>query len=247
MPERFEPALLSSQPEWADVQPAAVPDASHAAVDIEVNAEYRDTFGLLYACIQSGELSERVLALTERCIALCSAHYSAWDVRYQVRSLSPRPAVTPSAANAPWIETHSVAAHACRWRPRHRRAARSARHDGSLPERLAATAHGAIERALRSVWRHWMPTWTQSGTCVIRSPSATAKTTSSGTTGGAARCAWVPGTRAVSSSLQPGHWSRTPRTTTSGVIARCDGGDAAAAPDSASAATRSTRARALSS
>lgn len=85
-------ALLSSQPEWADVRPMAMPEGSRAVVDIAASAEYQDTFGLLYACIERSERSERVLALTERCIALCSAHYSAWDVRYQVRALLRRAA-----------------------------------------------------------------------------------------------------------------------------------------------------------
>lgn len=77
--------LLSETPEWADVEPWKCPEDSHAVVDIQYTEEYADTMGLLYAVIESGEKSKRVLKLTEKCIMLCPSHYTAWDWRYQVR------------------------------------------------------------------------------------------------------------------------------------------------------------------
>jgi hypothetical protein len=79
-----QPLLLSQTPLWADVVPMPVPADARAAVNIHYSAEYEDTFGLLYSCIQKGEKSSRVLKLTEECIDLCNSHYTAWDYRFQV-------------------------------------------------------------------------------------------------------------------------------------------------------------------
>jgi hypothetical protein len=76
--------LLSDTPEWADVEPLALPEGTHSAVDIQYTADYKDTFGLLHACMQTGEMSERVLKLTEKCVILCPSHYTAWYYRFQV-------------------------------------------------------------------------------------------------------------------------------------------------------------------
>jgi protein farnesyltransferase/geranylgeranyltransferase type-1 subunit alpha len=80
--------LLSETPEWADVEPEEYPAEGRAAVDIQYTPEYEDAMGLLYAVIKKGELSKRVLKLTEKCIMLCPAHYTAWHWRYKVRFLS---------------------------------------------------------------------------------------------------------------------------------------------------------------
>lgn len=76
--------LLSEAAEWSDVRPLPIPDAARGAVDIQYSAEYEDTFGLLYACMEAGELSERALRLTEKCITLSASHYTAWQYRFQV-------------------------------------------------------------------------------------------------------------------------------------------------------------------
>eukprot|EP00892_Ulva_mutabilis_P011120 jgi/Ulvmu1/8380/UM042_0087.1 len=75
--------LLSETPEWSDVQPLPVPEDARAAVNIRYSEEYEDTFGLLYACIQAGERSERALRLTEKCITLSPSHYTVWQHRFQ--------------------------------------------------------------------------------------------------------------------------------------------------------------------
>ena len=77
--------LPSERSEWRDMQPVRLSDGAQAAVNICHSEAYLDTFGLLYACMQAGELSKRVLRLTEQCIGLCSSHYTAWDYRFQVR------------------------------------------------------------------------------------------------------------------------------------------------------------------
>lgn len=76
--------MLSSTEGWADVSPRKLPPAVRSAVDIQFSDGYLDTFGLLYACIERGEMSQRVLELTEKCIELCSSHYTAWDYRFKV-------------------------------------------------------------------------------------------------------------------------------------------------------------------
>ena len=76
--------FLSLSPEWEDLVPLELPTDSHAAVDICYTDQYKDTFGLLYAVIKKGEKTARALELTERCIYLCAAHYTAWDYRFQV-------------------------------------------------------------------------------------------------------------------------------------------------------------------
>lgn len=76
--------LLSDTPEWADIQPLPIPDAARAAVDIQYSDDYIDTFGLLYACVEAGEKSERALKLTEKCITMSASHYTAWQFRFQV-------------------------------------------------------------------------------------------------------------------------------------------------------------------
>jgi hypothetical protein len=80
-----EEVLLSATPEWQDVTPLPLPEEARAAVDIAFSDEHLDVFGLLYACLQAGERSGRVLKLTETCIGLCSSHYTAWDYRFQAR------------------------------------------------------------------------------------------------------------------------------------------------------------------
>jgi hypothetical protein len=84
MESAAQPTLLSQTEEWADVEPLPLPTDARAAVNIQYSAEYEDTFGLLYACMQKGEKSLRVLKLTEACIDLSNSHYTAWDYRFQV-------------------------------------------------------------------------------------------------------------------------------------------------------------------
>lgn len=77
--------LLSAEPEWSDLQPLPIPDAARAAVNIKYSEEYEDTYGLLYACMEAGEQSERALKLTEKCITLSPSHYTAWQYRFKVQ------------------------------------------------------------------------------------------------------------------------------------------------------------------
>jgi hypothetical protein len=88
---RMDEPLLSQTPEWQDVTPVSLSDESRAAVDINFSAKYLDTFGLLFSCIEAQEKTARVLLLTERCIGLCSSHYTAWDYRFQARTLHHAP------------------------------------------------------------------------------------------------------------------------------------------------------------
>lgn len=90
-----EQPLLSSTPAWADVTPVPLPDEARVAINIRYTEHYEDTFGLLYACMANGERSARVLKLTEKCIALCSSHYTAWDYRFQVRRCAQRRSSAP--------------------------------------------------------------------------------------------------------------------------------------------------------
>lgn len=76
--------LWSEKPEWRDVAPVPLPEEARAAVNINFSDEYLDCYGLLYACMKAGEKTPRVLKLTEKCIELCSSHYTAWDFRFQV-------------------------------------------------------------------------------------------------------------------------------------------------------------------
>ena len=76
--------LLSHTPEWADVTPVPLPADAAAVVRIDYSEQFLDTFGLLYACIEAGETSQRALKLTERCIELCNTHYTAWAHRFKV-------------------------------------------------------------------------------------------------------------------------------------------------------------------
>ena len=84
MVEAREP-LLSCTATWADVTPVRLPDEARSAINIRYTEHYEDAFGLLYACMAAAEKTARVLKLTEKCIALCSSHYTAWDYRFQAR------------------------------------------------------------------------------------------------------------------------------------------------------------------
>eukprot|EP00878_Enallax_costatus_P012747 GHUV01013311.1.p1 GENE.GHUV01013311.1~~GHUV01013311.1.p1 ORF type:complete len:222 (+),score=64.47 GHUV01013311.1:601-1266(+) len=78
----------SQRPEWADVTPAPVPDIAAgddgSVVGIKYSKQHREVLGYFNACLKKGEKSERVLALTADVITANSAHYTAWQYRWQV-------------------------------------------------------------------------------------------------------------------------------------------------------------------
>ncbi|KAF8060026.1 hypothetical protein HT031_004964 [Scenedesmus sp. PABB004] len=78
-------ALRGERAEWADVTPCPVPasEADGAVVAVQYSAAHREALGYLLACIATGERSARVLALTADVIAANSAHYTAWEVRWE--------------------------------------------------------------------------------------------------------------------------------------------------------------------
>jgi protein farnesyltransferase/geranylgeranyltransferase type-1 subunit alpha len=70
----------SQRQEWADVTPVRLP-APERVVAIQYLPEYAETLAYFRAVLQSGELSERVLALTADMIRYNQADYTAWRVR----------------------------------------------------------------------------------------------------------------------------------------------------------------------
>ncbi|GIL49286.1 hypothetical protein Vafri_5417 [Volvox africanus] len=71
----------SIRPEWADVTPVRLPEPERV-VAIQYTAEHAEALGYFRAVLQSGELSERVLALTADMIRFNQADYTAWRVRW---------------------------------------------------------------------------------------------------------------------------------------------------------------------
>lgn len=72
--------LYSQRSEWADVTPVRIAEPEHV-VAIQYLPEHGDARGYFQAVLQSGELSERVLALTADMIRFNQADYTAWRVR----------------------------------------------------------------------------------------------------------------------------------------------------------------------
>ncbi|KAH8108791.1 farnesyltransferase [Phellopilus nigrolimitatus] len=76
--------LYADRLEWADITAISQyePDANPIA-PIFYTAAYKDATDYFRGIVKIGELSERVLELTESIIRLNPAHYSAWQYRYQ--------------------------------------------------------------------------------------------------------------------------------------------------------------------
>lgn len=69
--------------DWSDVNPIAQNDGESPLVQIMYNMSYVKATGLLRAVMAAGELSPRVLALTEAIIQINPAHYTVWHYRLE--------------------------------------------------------------------------------------------------------------------------------------------------------------------
>ncbi len=70
--------LYSLLEEWADVQPLEQYEKVNPLAPIFYTEEYKDATSYFRGIVKSGEMSPRVLDLTEHIIRLNPAHYTAW-------------------------------------------------------------------------------------------------------------------------------------------------------------------------
>ncbi|OSD05218.1 protein prenylyltransferase [Trametes coccinea BRFM310] len=75
--------LLADDPEWADVTPLRQYENVNPIAPIFYSEEYKDATDYFRAVVKAGEMSPRVLKLTERIIRMNPAHYTAWQHRYK--------------------------------------------------------------------------------------------------------------------------------------------------------------------
>ncbi|KAI0828698.1 protein prenylyltransferase [Trametes gibbosa] len=75
--------LLADDPEWVDVAPLRQYENVNPVAPIFYTEEYKDATDYFRAVVKSGEMSTRVLKLTERIIRMNPAHYTAWQHRYK--------------------------------------------------------------------------------------------------------------------------------------------------------------------
>lgn len=68
----------TEDPAWADIDPIAQDDTTHALAPIAYPDEYVEATGYLRAVMAKNEYSERVLRLTEDIIDMNPAHYTVW-------------------------------------------------------------------------------------------------------------------------------------------------------------------------
>lgn len=87
--------------EWSDIEPLPQDDGGPNALATIAYAEaYSEAMSYLRAVMAKGELSERVLSLTEDIIDMNPAHYTVWYV--QLRSLTAsRPNTLPLSSGVP--------------------------------------------------------------------------------------------------------------------------------------------------
>lgn len=69
---------------WADVTPIPQNDGPTPLAPIAYSDEFKQSIGLLRACMKCEEYSERALAVTAAVIEQNPAHYTAWEYRYQI-------------------------------------------------------------------------------------------------------------------------------------------------------------------
>ncbi|KAI0035815.1 hypothetical protein K488DRAFT_68134 [Vararia minispora EC-137] len=74
---------FAQRPEWADVVPVPQYDGVQPLAPIFYTPEYKDATDYFRGIVKTGEMSERVLVLTEEVIRMNPAHYSAWQYRYR--------------------------------------------------------------------------------------------------------------------------------------------------------------------
>ncbi|EIM88998.1 protein prenylyltransferase [Stereum hirsutum FP-91666 SS1] len=77
------PTLFCERPEWEDVTPIAQYENITPLAPIFYSNEYKDATDYFRGILKTGEMSPRVLDLTEQIIRMNPAHYSAWTYRYQ--------------------------------------------------------------------------------------------------------------------------------------------------------------------
>ena len=76
--------------DWTDVKPIVQDDGDNPLVQILYTPEYVKATELLRAVMAKGELSPRVLALTEAIIKMNPAHYTVWHYRLEtLRAIKP--------------------------------------------------------------------------------------------------------------------------------------------------------------
>ncbi|KAH9947531.1 protein prenylyltransferase [Amylocystis lapponica] len=75
--------LYADRPEWADIVPVPQYEGVNPLAPIFYSAEYKDATDYFRGIVKAGEMSPRVLELTERIIRMNPAHYSAWQYRYR--------------------------------------------------------------------------------------------------------------------------------------------------------------------
>ncbi|KAI0355915.1 protein prenylyltransferase [Trametes cingulata] len=75
--------LLADDPEWADVVPIRQYENVNPIAPIFYSEEYKDATDYFRGVVKTGEMSPRVLKLTERIIRMNPAHYTAWQHRYK--------------------------------------------------------------------------------------------------------------------------------------------------------------------
>ncbi|KDQ58400.1 hypothetical protein JAAARDRAFT_34190 [Jaapia argillacea MUCL 33604] len=76
--------LYADDPEWADIEPVRQYENPNPLAPIFYTEEYRDATDYFRGVVKKGDMSPRVLDLTEKIIRLNPAHYSAWQYRYKV-------------------------------------------------------------------------------------------------------------------------------------------------------------------
>jgi len=75
--------LYANRLDWADVEPQEQYEGVNPLAPIFYTEEYRDAADYFRGIVKAGEMSERVLDLTEHIIRQNPAHYSAWQYRYK--------------------------------------------------------------------------------------------------------------------------------------------------------------------
>ncbi|KAI0754383.1 protein prenylyltransferase [Daedaleopsis nitida] len=75
--------LLADDPEWADVVPIRQYENVNPIAPVFYSEEYKDATDYFRGILKTGEMSMRVLKLTERIIHMNPAHYTAWQHRYK--------------------------------------------------------------------------------------------------------------------------------------------------------------------
>lgn len=74
----------STVPGWEDIVPIPQDDGPNPVVSIAYATPFRELMDIFRAVLASGELSERVLQLTEDLLELNPANYTIWQYRRQV-------------------------------------------------------------------------------------------------------------------------------------------------------------------